>query len=167
MQKERHIADLQAKIKKSQFKHNRNLQECKINQERVRNLLKDEKNKNDKVGKLVREKEEQNKLLLRKLDELRSQKEKEVGELKNQYNSLKEEVRTYERVLPTLTFLNQFGLRIESIPTYEGIFLELKNKITQLEETQQRYEQYRAKTEETIKTLKQNEDISNKKRQKV
>jgi hypothetical protein len=41
-----------------------------------------------------------------------------------QYNSLKEEVRSYERILPTLTFMNELNLNIADIPPYEDVFIK-------------------------------------------
>ena len=96
----------------------------------------------------------------KKITELRLEKEKEVNEIRQQYNSLKEEVRTYERILPTLTFLNELNLQIATIPTYEDIFLSLRTKLAQLEEVNTKHSQYVSKTEETLRTLKQNEENS-------
>lgn len=48
--------------------------------------------------------------------------------IRNQYNSIKEEVRSYERILPTLTFLSELGAKIEQLPTYEDIFVSLKEQ---------------------------------------
>ena len=52
-----------------------------------------------------------------------------------QYNNLKEEVRTYERILPTLTFLKDYGVSIEVIPPYEDVFIlsrSLTEELSQL-----------------------------------
>lgn len=71
-----------------------------------------------------------------------------MGEIRIQYNAIKEEMRSYERILPTLTFLNELGMHIEEIPPYEDIFLSLKEKIVQLEQTNSKFESYRIKAEE-------------------
>jgi hypothetical protein len=67
------------------------------------------------------------------LVEVKEERDREVGEIRAQYNAIKEEMRSYERILPTLTFLNDLGMRIEEIPPYEDIFLSLKEKIVQLD----------------------------------
>lgn len=99
-------------MKKTEFKHSRDLKEAKIAEDRAKGLLKEEKAKVDKLTKQAKENQEQNQLLTLRLAELRDEKEREVSEIRSQYNSLKEEVRSYERILPTLTFMNEFNLRI-------------------------------------------------------
>lgn len=42
-----------------ELKHNRDLKEARTAEDRARTLLKDEKNKNDKVSKQLRESQEQ------------------------------------------------------------------------------------------------------------
>jgi hypothetical protein len=50
------------------------------------------------------------------------------------YNVLKEEVRGYERILPTLTFLTELGRSMGEIPTYEDVFVGLGEKVATLEQ---------------------------------
>ena len=69
------IADLEAKIKKNEFKHNRNIQEYKIVEERTKNLLKEEKNKCDRIGKLAKERQEQNQLLSIQIKDVQNQRD--------------------------------------------------------------------------------------------
>ena len=40
------------------------------------------------------------------MTELKEEKDKEIESVRNQYNHLKQEVRSYERILPTHTFLS-------------------------------------------------------------
>ncbi len=79
--------------------------------------------------------------------------------MRTQYNAIKEEMRSYERILPTLTFLNDLGMRIEEIPPYEDIFLSLKEKIVQLEQTNSKFDAYRLRAEEQARTAEQNEEM--------
>ena len=74
-------------------------------------------------------------------------------------------MRTYERILPTLTFLSELHLSIQQIPTYEEVFLGLRDKLEQLEELQQKHRQHRDKAQETIDHLKQNEDLLRQKKE--
>ena len=159
MKREREVADFQAKMKKTEFKHSRDIKEAKMAEDRAKNLLKEEKSRVDKLSKVAKEREEQNQLLNRRINELREKNEKEVLEVRAQYNSLKEELRSYERILPTLTFMNELKLSMESIPTYEEIFLGLQDKIVRLDETEKRYKEFREKNEEVVQTLKQNEEL--------
>ena len=70
---------------------------------------------------------------------MKEEKEKEILEVRAQYNSIKEEVRSYERILPTHTFLTEIAMSIEKLPTYEDIFTGLKEKIGQHSELQQKF----------------------------
>lgn len=74
-----------------------------------------------------------------RLAALKEEKEKEILEVRAQYNSIKEEVRSYERILPTHTFLTEIAMSIEKLPTYEDIFTGLKEKIGQHSELQQKF----------------------------
>lgn len=58
-------------------------------------LLKEEKAKVDRLSKQANENQEQNNLLQMRLAALKEEKEKEVLEVRAQYNSIKEEVRSY------------------------------------------------------------------------
>ena len=75
-------------------------------EDRAKALLKDEKAKVDKFSKQAKENLEQNTLMHRRVADIKAEKEKEVAEVRAQYNTIKEEVRGYERILPTLTLLN-------------------------------------------------------------
>jgi FtsZ-binding cell division protein ZapB len=57
-------------------------------------------------------------LLQMRLAELKEDKEKEVAEVRTQYNNIKQEIRSYERILPTHTFLQESGISIDELPTY-------------------------------------------------
>jgi hypothetical protein len=118
MEKEREISGFEAKLKKLEFKHSRDLKEAKMAEERASGLLKEEKAKNDKVNKQAKENQEQNTLLQMRLAELKEDKEKEVAEVRTQYNNIKQEIRSYERILPTHTFLQESGISIDELPTY-------------------------------------------------
>lgn len=118
MEKDREIADFTAKTKKLEFKHNRDLKEAKIAKERAETLLRDEKAKTDKYSRAAQENSEQRQALEIRLAELKREKEREVAEVLAKYNSLKEEVRSYERILPTFTFLNELALTIPQLPNY-------------------------------------------------
>ena len=65
-----------------------------------------------------------------RLNELKEEKQKEVSEVKTQYNKIKEEVRSYQRILPTHTFLSECGISIAQLPTYEDIFTNFKEKVS-------------------------------------
>ncbi len=92
-----------------------------------------------------------------RLQELKEDKDKEINEVRTQYNSIKEEIRSYERILPTLTFLQENGLTIQQIPAYEDIFTNLKEKILQLEQLNNKFDAFRQKKEEEIEGYRQNE----------
>jgi hypothetical protein len=51
MEKEREISDFEAKMKKVEFKHNRELKEARMAEDRSKTLLKEEKAKIDKINK--------------------------------------------------------------------------------------------------------------------
>lgn len=55
MEKQREISDFQSKLKKIEFKHNRDLKEAKSGEERAKALLKQEKVKVDKISKQANE----------------------------------------------------------------------------------------------------------------
>ena len=57
-------------------------------------------------------------MLQLRLTELKEEKEKEVEATRNQYNNLKEQVRSYERILPTHTFMNELGATLDKLPPY-------------------------------------------------
>lgn len=61
--------------------------------------------KSDKYNKLAQENIQQNQILELRLCELKKDKERELTDIQTKYNALKEEVRSYERILPTFTFL--------------------------------------------------------------
>lgn len=92
-----------------------------------------------------------------RLQELKEDKDKEINEVRTQYNSIKEEIRSYERILPTLTFLQENGLTIHQIPAYEDIFTNLKEKILQLEQLNNKFDAFRQKKDEEIEGYRQNE----------
>lgn len=139
MEKEREISDFDSKLKKIEFKHNREVKEAKAGEERAKGLLKEEKARVDKLSKQANENQEQNNLLQMRLAALKEEKEKEILEVRAQYNSIKEEVRSYERILPTHTFLTEIAMTIEQLPTYEDIFTGLKERIGQHTELQQKF----------------------------
>ena len=93
-------------MKKVELKHNREVKDARMKEEKANTLLKDEKAKVDKFKQQATENKEQNELLHRRVADIKAEKEKEVAEVRAQYNTIKEEVRGYERILPTLTFLN-------------------------------------------------------------
>lgn len=90
MEKEREISDFDSKLKKIEFKHNREVKEAKAGEERAKGLLKEEKAKVDKLSKQANENQEQNNLLQMRLAALKEEKEKEILEVRAQYNSIKE-----------------------------------------------------------------------------
>lgn len=51
MEKDMEISDFEAKMKKVEFKHGREIKEAKMAEERAKNVLKDEKAKLDKITK--------------------------------------------------------------------------------------------------------------------
>jgi len=55
-------------------------------------------------------------------------------------------------------------LSIEEIPPYEDIFFNLKDKVAQYEQLQQKLLASEQKYEETIATLKQNEELLKEKK---
>lgn len=77
-------------MKKAEFKHNRDLKEAKIAEERAKILLKEEKGKVDKLSKEAKAAQEQNCLLNMRLGELREEREREVAKAHFQYNALKD-----------------------------------------------------------------------------
>lgn len=156
MEKERIISDFDAKLKKIEFRHSRDLKEAKMSEERASNLLKEEKIKSDKFSRQARENQEQNNLLQLRLTELKEDKDREVAEVRLQYNKIKEEIRSYERILPTHAFLQDCALSIDQLPTYEDIFFNLKEKVANVEQLNQKFDQYKAKKEEEVATLRQN-----------
>ena len=81
-------------------------------------MLKDEKGKADKYSRQAQEHAEQNRILEVRWSELKKEKEKELADVQNKYNALKEEVRSYERILPTFTFLEELQLTISELPNY-------------------------------------------------
>ena len=50
MEKERELANIDAKIKKSDFKHNREINELKKSEEKLKTTLKKEKSKYDQIS---------------------------------------------------------------------------------------------------------------------
>lgn len=76
MEKEREISNFEAKLKKIEFKHSRDLKEAKMAEEKATNLLKEEKNKSDKFSKQAKENQEQNTLLQLRLTELKEDKDR-------------------------------------------------------------------------------------------
>ena len=79
--------------------------------------------------------------------------------MRAQYNSIKEEVRSYERILPTHTFLTEIALSIEQLPTYEDIFVNLRQKITQISDLQAKFDSFKEKTEEMVRSHEQSEEL--------
>lgn len=63
MEKDREIADFEAKMKKVDFRHARELKELKVAKERFEALLKDEKSRADKFSRQAQEHQGQNKIL--------------------------------------------------------------------------------------------------------
>lgn len=63
MEKDREIADFTAKMKKVEFKHNREVKEASIAKERAETLLKDEKGRLDKQTKAAQQHAQQNQVL--------------------------------------------------------------------------------------------------------
>jgi hypothetical protein len=55
MEKDREISDFDSKLKKIEFKHNREVKEAKTAEERAKGLLKEEKAKVDKLSKHANE----------------------------------------------------------------------------------------------------------------
>jgi hypothetical protein len=94
-----------------------------------------------------------------RLSALKEEKEKEILEVRAQYNSIKEEVRSYERILPTHTFLTEINTFIDHLPTYEDIFTNLKEKIMQHSELNAKFDAYRTKMEDAISAYEQNEEL--------
>lgn len=67
-------------------------------------------------------------MLQLRLTEVKEEKDKEIEGLRTQYNNLKEQVRSYERILPTHTFISQLGTDIHQLPPYEDIFYSWKDR---------------------------------------
>jgi hypothetical protein len=63
MEKDREIADFTAKMKKVEFKHNRELKETTIGRERAEALLREEKGRCDKQTKAAQQHAQQNQVL--------------------------------------------------------------------------------------------------------
>ena len=99
-----------------------------------------------------------------RLCELKKDKERELTEIQTKYNALKEEVRSYERILPTFTFLSEIGQTIGELPNYEDLFVSLREKEAECKELQQAFTNAKYEWEETIKTIKTNEDVLNNKK---
>ena len=127
MERDREVAAFQAQTKKTEFKHNRDLKEARQAEDRAKLLLKEEKSKSDKLTKQISQLTQQSQLLERRLSEVKEEKGRELSELTNKYNTLKQEVRSYERILPTFTFLRDLGKNINELPAYEDIFLGLRD----------------------------------------
>lgn len=58
-------------------------------------MLKDEKAKMDKLVTQAKENQEQNTLLQMRLTELQENKDKEVAEVRSQFNSIKNQTRAF------------------------------------------------------------------------
>lgn len=71
MEKDRQISDFDSKLKKIEFKNNRELKEARSAEERAKGLLKEEKAKVDKISKQANENQEQNNLLQMRLSALK------------------------------------------------------------------------------------------------
>ena len=99
-----------------------------------------------------------------RLCELKKDKERELTEIQTKYNALKEEVRSYERILPTFTFLSEIGQTIGELPNYEDLFVSLREKEAECKELQQAFTNAKDEWEETMKTIKANEDVLNNKK---
>lgn len=128
-------------------------------EDRATNLLKEEKAKNNKVTKQAKENQEQNALLQLRVTEIKEDKDKEVGEVRAQYNKIKEEIRSYERILPTHTFLTECGIVIGELPTYEDIFVNLKDKVAQNEQVVAKFNAFKVSSEESALSYQQNEEL--------
>ena len=72
-------------------------------------------------------------------------------------------MRSYERILPTHTFLTEIGAEIEQLPTYEDIFNNLKEKSLSFDNLTSKHEQFKQETEDKISQLEKNEDELSKK----
>lgn len=93
-----------------------------------------------------------------RLTELQESKDKEVAEVRAQFNSIKDKTRNNERILPTPTFLNDIGIHIDQLPIYEDIYVNLREKVTQHEQLKLKYEELKTKSEETEKAGRQKEE---------
>lgn len=87
-----------------------------------------------------------------------------MTEVQIKYNGLKEEVRSYERILPTFTFLSEIGQTISELPNYEDLFVNLREKEAECKELQQAFSNAKDEWEDTIKTIKANEEVLNNKK---
>lgn len=103
-------------------------------EEKLKVQLKEEKQKLDKSTKSLIETTEQNNVLQFRINELKEEKDKEIESTRAQYNFLKNEVRSYERILPTHTFMSKLGATYEQLPTYEEVFMNWKDKSERLSE---------------------------------
>lgn len=141
MEKDREIADFAARMKKVEFKHSRDIKDAKIAKDRFEALLKEEKTKSDKYSRAAQQNAEQNQILELRLAELKRDKDKELADIQSKYNTLKEEVRSYERILPTFTFLTDLSLTINELPNYEDLYFNLREKTAEYQELKQAHEQ--------------------------
>jgi hypothetical protein len=55
MEKDREISDFDSKLKKIEFRNNRDIKEAKAGEERAKGLLKEEKTKVDRLSKQANE----------------------------------------------------------------------------------------------------------------
>jgi hypothetical protein len=76
MEKDREIADFTARMKKVEFKHNRELKELTIGRERAETLLREEKGRSDKYSRTAQERTQQTQVLELRLAELKRDKER-------------------------------------------------------------------------------------------
>lgn len=116
-------------------------------EEKAKLQLKEEKQKLDKVTKSMTEVSEQNNVLQHRLNELKEEKDKEIESTRAQYNHLKTEVRSYERILPTHTFMSKFGFNYEQLPTYEHIFMNLKERSDRYDELDDKFKKFKFEAE--------------------
>lgn len=164
MEKDREIADFAARMKKVEFKHNRELKEGSITRERAEALLREEKARSDKHSRAAQEHAQLNHVLELRLAELKREKERELTDVSGKYNALKEEVRSYERILPTFTFLADLGLTIAHLPNYEDLFLTSRQKTTECAELAAAHLQAQEEWAEAARGMRANEDLLKTKR---
>lgn len=66
--------------------------------------------------------------------------------------------------MPTFTFLSEIGQTISQLPNYEDLFVNLREKEAECQELQQAFTSAKDKWEETIKTIRANEEVLNNKK---
>lgn len=66
--------------------------------------------------------------------------------------------------MPTHTFMSKFGFNYEQLPTYEHLFMNLKERTDRYEELEEKFKKYKSEVEEKLDMQgKVNESLQKKK----